>query len=108
MDKRRFKIIVKGLEDVKIVFLKPRGGMKENISKESVIFLFTYQDAKSQHRKNIFYFVVLGFKAEMFSLELHLAKYDKRYCMKLNSLGYDIYLRVIWIQFKKSFLRPFY
>ena len=47
--------------------------------------------------KNIFYFVVLGFKAEMFSLELHLAKYDKRYCMKLNSLGYDIYLRVIWI-----------
>ena len=33
MDKRRFKIIVKGLEDVKIVFLKPRGGMKENISK---------------------------------------------------------------------------
>ena len=30
-------------------------------------------------QKNIFYFVVLGFKAERFLLELHLTKYVKRY-----------------------------
>ena len=30
-------------------------------------------------QKNIFYFVVLGFKAERFSLELHLTMHVKRY-----------------------------
>ena len=45
-------------------------------------------------RKNIFHSIVFGFKAETLLLELHLAKYVKRYSMKLNSLGY-IYLRVI-------------
>ena len=46
-------------------------------------------------QKNIFYFVVLGFKSETFSLLL--TKYAKRYSMKLNSLSHDIYLCVIWI-----------
>ena len=41
---------------------------KENISMDEVIFLFTYQEANSQHRKNTFYFVMLGFKEGMFSL----------------------------------------
>ena len=51
--------------------------------------------SKNLTSKNVFYSLVLGFKAEMFSL--HLTKYVKRYSMKLNSLGYDIYLRVIRI-----------
>ena len=38
--------------------------------------------------RNIFYFVVLSFKAETFSL--HLTKH-----VKLNSLSHDIYLRVV-------------
>ena len=51
--------------------------------------------SKKLEQKNIFYFVVPGFKAERFSL--HLIKYAKRYSMKLNSLSHDIYLCVIWI-----------
>ena len=43
--------------------------------------------------KNTFHSVVLGFKAETFPP--HLTKYVKRYSMKLNLLGHDIYLRVI-------------
>ena len=70
---------------------------KENISMDEVIFLFTYQEANSQHRKNTFYFVMLGFKAGMFSLELHLAMNVNRYSSELNPLSHDIYLRVIWI-----------
>ena len=50
---------------------------------------------KKVAKKNIFYFVVLGFKAETFSL--HLTKNVKRYSVKLNTLGYNIYLCVIWI-----------
>ena len=38
----------------------------------------------------MFYFVVLGFKAETFSV--HLTKYVKR-----TLLSHDICLRVIWI-----------
>ena len=44
---------------------------------------------------------MLGFKAETFSL--HLTKY-----VKLNSLSHDIYLRVIWVSFNRSFLRFFF
>ena len=51
--------------------------------------------SKNLAQKIIFYSAVLGFKAETFSL--HLTKYVKRYSMKLNSLGYDIYLHVICI-----------
>ena len=66
-------------------------------------FSFYKPRSKELAQKKIFYFVGLGFKAEMFSLELHLTKFVKRYSIKLNSLGYDIYLRVIWVQFNKSF-----
>ena len=51
--------------------------------------------SKTLAQKNIFYSVVLGFKAERFSL--HLTEYAKRYSMKLNLLSHDIYLRVVWI-----------
>ena len=39
-------------------------------------------------QKNIFHFVVPGFKAETFSLLL--TKYAKRYSIKLNSLSHHI------------------
>ena len=45
---------------------------------------------KQLAKRNMFYFVVLGFKAEAFSV--HLTKYVKR-----NLRSHDIYLRVIWI-----------
>ena len=74
---------------------------KESISVDEVIFLYTCLEAKSQRRKTFFYVLVLGFKAETFSLRL--TKY-----VELNSLSHDIYLRVTWIQFNKSFLRCFF
>ena len=46
---------------------------------------------------------MLGFKAETFQLELHSTKHVKIYNIKLKLLGYDIYLRVIWNKFNKSF-----
>ena len=58
------------------------------------VILFTCLEVKSQHRETFFYFVVLGLKAETFSL--HLTKYVKGCSMKLNSLDHDIYLCVIW------------
>ena len=58
-------------------------------------FYFYMPKCKKLARENIFYFVVLDFKAETFSL--HLTKDAKRYSIKLNLLGHDIYLRVIWI-----------
>ena len=61
--------------------------------------------SKKLVQKNIFYFVVPGFKAESFSL--HLTKYAKRYSMKLNLLSHDIYLRVTWILFNKIVLITF-
>ena len=45
---------------------------------------------KKLAQRNIFSFVVLGFKAETFSL--NLTKH-----VNLNSLSHDIYLRVICI-----------
>ena len=60
--------------------------------------------SKKLVQKNIF-FVVPGFKAEMFSLLL--TKYAKRYSMRLNSPSHDFYLRAIWILFNKS-LKLFY
>ena len=44
--------------------------------------------SKKLVQRNIFYFVVLGFKTETFSL--HLTKH-----VKLNLLSHDIYLRAV-------------
>ena len=104
MDKRRPKIISRVLEEVKSNFpgttwfiedyLKKECS-KENISVDEVTFPFTSLKSKKLAQKNISYSLVLGFKAERFSL--HLTKHAKIYSMKLNSLSHDIYLRVIWI-----------
>ena len=64
-------------------------------------FSFYKPTTKKLAQKNISNSLVLGFKAERFSL--HLTKYT----MKLNSLSHDTYLSVIWIQFNKSFLTNF-
>ena len=57
--------------------------------------------SKRLAQKNTFYSVVLGFKAETFLQ--HLTKY-----VKLNSLSHDLYLRVIWIQFKIKLFKIFF
>ena len=44
--------------------------------------------SKKLAQRNIFYFAVLGFKVETFSL--HLTKH-----FELNSLNHNIYLRVV-------------
>ena len=97
MEKRKTKITLEVLNEVAAEFSKTKEFIeerlkqkfvKENISVDEVIFLFT---SKELAEKNIFYFIVLGFKAETFWLELHLTKYAKRYNIKLNLLGYDIY-----------------
>ena len=63
--------------------------------------------SKKLVQKNIFYFVVSGFKAERFSL--HLTKYAKRYSMKLNSLSHDTYFCVLsGFSLTKAFLQLFY
>ena len=54
--------------------------------------------SKKLAQKNIFYSLVLGFKAERFSLDF--TKYAQRYSMKLHSLSHDIYLRITWIMQK--------
>ena len=64
---------------------------KENMSVEEGGF-FTYLEAKSYH-KNIFYFVVLGFKAEMFLQ--HLTPHVKKYSMKLNLYLFACYLELV-------------
>ena len=81
--------------------------LKENISAEQVIFLFTCQKAKSQRNKNIFSFALLSFKADMFSLELSSAKYVKRYSMKINSLGMIITCVLFGFSLKKAFSEIF-
>ena len=50
---------------------------KENLSVDEVIFFFNMPTSKKLAQRNIFYFVVLGFKAETFSL------------------SHDIYFRVV-------------
>ena len=86
MDKQRLRITMKVLDPAKAQFPKTvefteepqeQECLKENISVDEVIFLFTSLETKSQHKKTFFYFVVLGFKAEKFLLELHSAKYVK-------------------------------
>ena len=50
---------------------------KEHISVEEVFFLFYVPRTKKLAQKNIFYFVLLGFKAEM--LSLYLTKYETKF-----------------------------
>ena len=102
MDKRRVKAILRILDGAKLNFPETiqfnedcleQERSKENITVEEVIFFFFFfkkTGSKKLVQKNIFYFVVLGFKVERFSL--HLTKH-----VKINSLSYDIYFRVIWI-----------
>ena len=61
----------------------------ENITVEEV-FSFYMPKIKKLAQRNIFYLIVLGFRAETFSL--YLTKH-----VKLNLPNHDIYLRVIWI-----------
>ena len=98
MDKKRIKITMKVLEEIKNDFPEATEFIddcleqecsKENMTVEEVIFLFTCLGAKKYlAQRNISYFVVLGFKAETFSL--YLTKH-----VKLNSLSHYIYLHVV-------------
>ena len=63
MEKRRCKIFLKALSEVKAQFPETKEFieerleqkcLKENMSKEEVIFLFTSLEAKSLHRKTFF------------------------------------------------------
>ena len=72
MEKRKIKITLEVLNEVAAEFSKTKEFIeerlkqkfvKENISADEVIFLFT---SKELAEKNIFYFIVLGFKAETF------------------------------------------
>ena len=83
MGKRRLRVALKVLDEVKVQFLETKQFteecieqecLKENISADEVIF-FRSLEAKTQLRKTFF-------------------EYVKRYCIKLNSLGYNIYLRL--------------
>ena len=106
MDKLRLSAVVKVVNEVKVQFPQTKEFIeerleqecsKENVSTEKVIFLSYMPRSKKLAQKNNFYSIVLGFEAETFLLESYLAKYVKRYSMKLNSPGYDIYLRTNWI-----------
>ena len=70
MEKRKIKITLEVLNEVAVEFSKTKEFIeerlkqrfvKENISVDEVIFLFT---SKELAEKNIFYFIVLGLKAE--------------------------------------------
>ena len=83
------------LEEIKSEFLETAEFIDKRLEQECRIENMTVAEAiffdmprsKKIAQRNILYFVVLGFKAETFSL--HLTKH-----VKLNSLGHDIYLRV--------------
>ena len=72
MEKRKLTITLKVLDIVKVQFSQTKKFieerleqecLKENISVEEVIFVFTSLELA---QKNIFYFIMLGFKAETF------------------------------------------
>ena len=93
MNKRRVNIISRVLHAVKLSFPNTiqfiedclqQERLKENISVDEVIFLFTSLKQKVSIKK---YF--------LFSRKVK--RYAKRCSMKLNSLSHDIYLRIIWI-----------
>ena len=84
MDKWIFIITLKVLKEVTFEFPQnyefiedcvEQECLKENMPVEEVIF-FTSLEAKSSF-KNFFHFMVLGFKAKRFWLELCLTKYVK-------------------------------
>ena len=54
---------------------------------------FYISRSKKLTQKNIFYFVVLGFKAEMFLQ--HLTPHVKKYSMKLNLYLFACYLELV-------------
>ena len=90
MEKRKLTVTLKVLDKVKVQFSQTKKFieerleqecLKENISVEEVIFVFRSLELA---QKNIFYFVMLGFKAETFWLKLYLAKYVKIYSIKLK------------------------
>ena len=64
-------------------------------------FSFYIPRNKMLVRKNFFYFVVPGFKAE--TISLLLTKYTERYSVKLNSLSDDI----IYVLFGFILTKPF-
>ena len=113
MEKLKLKITLEVLNEVTAEFPETIEFIEERLEHQSVpkkiyqwkrYFMFLQaQKKRGSAKKIIFYFVVLGFRAETFSLELDLTKHVKRYNIKLKFLGYDIYLRVIWIQFNESF-----
>ena len=70
MDKRRLRVVVKVVNEVKVQFPQTKEFIeerleqecsKENISAKKVIFLFYMPRSKKLAQKNIFYFIVLGF-----------------------------------------------
>ena len=91
MDKRRLKVALKVLEKVKTKYVETKDLIedecqREKISVEEVIF-FQVQKQRVSPEKHF----------------LFRSEYVKRYFIKLNSLGYNIYLRVIQILFTKTF-----
>ena len=98
VNKKRIRMAIKVLEEIKNEFPETAEFIddcleqecsKENTTIEEVIFFFFCMPrSKKFAQRNIFYFVVLSFKAETFSV--HLTKH-----VKLNSLSHDIYLRVV-------------
>ena len=59
---------------------KLKNNVAKRTSQRTDSFSFYIPGSKELAKKNI-HFVVLSFKAEMFSFELHLAKFVKRYSM---------------------------
>ena len=78
MDKKRIKITINVLEEIKIEF------------PETAEFIFSFYISRSKKlaQRNILYFIVLEFKVETFLL--HLTKH-----VKLNSLSHAIHLGIV-------------
>ena len=83
MDIRRLKIALKVLDEVKVQFPETKQFieecieqecLKENISAEEVIFFYNSRSKELAQKKHF----------------LFCSEYVKRYCIKLNSLGYNI------------------
>ena len=109
MDKRKVKMMSRALVVVKLNFpdiiqfindCLAQDCSKENISVDGVIFYYK-KKKKKLAQKSISYSLVLGFKAEKFSL--HLTKYAKRYSMKLNSPNHDIFFMSFGFSLTKAF-----
>ena len=80
MDKKRLRVAVKKLQKLKTKHPETKDLIeecqKEKIFVEKVIFFYKFR-SKELAQENIFLFC---------------SEYVKRYFIKLNSLGYDIYL----------------